>query len=136
MIISEKMRYLLAGGWNTIFGYLVGIGIFLLLNQYINIILIAILGNIISITMSFITYKLFVFKTRGHWLSEYLKCHLVYGVNTLLGTFFLWLFVDRLSFNIWLAQAAVILPVIIISYLMHKSFTFKRNALFIKSKHG
>jgi putative flippase GtrA len=130
IILSEKMRYLMVGGWNTIFGYIIGVGLFLILNQYMHIILIAILGNIISITMSFITYKLLVFKTRGRWLSEYLKCHLVYGVNTIIGILFLWFFVDRLSINIWLAQAAIILPMVIFSYLMHKFFTFKRIVLF------
>lgn len=128
MIHSEKLRYLLVGGWNTFFGYLTGVGLFLMLGNYFHIVLIAIISNAIPITMSFFTYKILVFKTRGQWISEYLKCYLVYGVNALLGIFLLWLFVDHLSINIWLAQGAIIIMTAIFSYLLHKRFTFKRSA--------
>lgn len=129
MIHSEKFRYLLVGGWNTVFGYLTGVALFLMLSQHLHIILIAIISNIIAITMSFITYKLLVFKTRGRWLTEYLKCYLVYGINALIGVFLLWLFVDHYSINIWLAQGAIIVLTVIFSYLLHKRFTFKRGPL-------
>jgi putative flippase GtrA len=128
MIHSEQLRYLVVGGWNTIFGYLTGVGFFLLLDQHLHIVLIAIFSNIVAITMSFITYKLLVFKTCDKWLSEYLKCYLVYGVNTLVGIFLLWLFVEHFSVNIWLAQGAIIGLTVVFSYLLHKRFTFKRSA--------
>jgi putative flippase GtrA len=129
VIHSEKLRYLLVGGWNTVFGYLTGVTFFLMLSQHLNIILIAIISNIIAITMSFITYKILVFKTSGRWFTEYLKCYLVYGINALIGVFFLWLFVDRYSINIWLAQGAIIVLTVMFSYLLHKRFTFRRGAL-------
>lgn len=131
MIRSEKLRYLLVGGWNTFFGYLTGVGIFLKLGQHLHIVLIAIIVNVISITMSFVTYKILVFKTRGQWLSEYLKCYLVYGVNALLGIFSLWLFVDQFAVNIWIAQAAIIPLTVIFSYFLHARFTFKRQPPFL-----
>lgn len=127
MIKSEKLRYLLVGGWNTVFGYLTGVSLFMMLGQHLHIVLIAIMSNVIAISMSFITYKLLVFKTCGKWISEYLKCYLVYGANALFGIFLLWLLVDYFFFNIWLAQGAIIAMTVIFSYLMHKRFTFKRH---------
>lgn len=132
MIHSEKLRYLLVGGWNTAFGYLVGVGLFLMLGQHLHIVLIAIISNVIAITMSFVAYKILVFRTHGKWLIEYLKCYLVYGGNALIGVFLLWIFVDYFSMNIWLAQGAIILLAVIFSYLLHKRFTFKRSALPLK----
>jgi putative flippase GtrA len=120
-----KLRYLIVGGWNTLFGYFFGVILFLLLNPYAHIVFIAIIANIASISMSFITYKLFVFRTPGGWLLEYLRCYIVYGFNAVLGIIFLWLMVDINGFNIWLAQGISILTVVIISYFLHKNFTFK-----------
>jgi putative flippase GtrA len=122
---DAKLRYLIVGGWNTIFGYFFGVLLFLLLNPYTHLVLIAIIANIISISMSFITYKLFVFRTSGGWLLEYLRCYIVYGFNAVLGIFFLWLMVDINEFNIWLAQGVSIFIVVIFSYFLHKHFTFK-----------
>ena len=91
---EQKTRYLLAGVWNTIFGYMLGVFAYLWLGDHMHIIFISIIVNIIAITMSFLSYKLFVFKTSGEWLIEYLKIYLVYGGTALIGTFLLWGFVD------------------------------------------
>lgn len=64
LLKKNSVRYFLAGGWNTAFGYLLGVGAYMLLSEHHHIALIAILCNILAITMSFITYKKFVFKTR------------------------------------------------------------------------
>lgn len=128
-MFSEKLRFLLVGGWNTVFGYATGVSLFLMLKDHFHIVIIAVIANIIGITMSFLSYKILVFKTRGKWLQEYLKCYLVYGFNALLGIALLWLFIDKLSLSIWIAQAVIIIITIILSYLMHKRFTFKRTPL-------
>lgn len=128
-MISEKIRYLLVGSWNALFGYLAGVGLFLMLKNHLHILLIAVIGNIIAITMSFLTYKVLVFKTRGRWIREYLKAYLVYGFNALLSIALLWVFVDQLSLNIWFSQAGIIIFTVIFSYLLHKRFTFKQPSL-------
>jgi putative flippase GtrA len=125
VIDSQKLSYLLVGGVNTLFGYGVGVGIYMLLAENWHIFLIGVVSNVISISFSFVTYKLFVFKTRGNWFAEYLKAYLVYGGMAALGILFLWLFVDFLSIRIWLAQGMVILLTVVISYFGHKHFTFR-----------
>ena len=75
----RPLRYLLAGGWNTVFGYATSVGLYALLADMLHITLIAGIASIVSITMSFLTYKIFVFKTSGNWLIEYGRSYLVYG---------------------------------------------------------
>lgn len=123
---SQKIRYILAGGWNTIFGYMLGVIAYLWLNNHMHIIFISIVTNIIAITMAFLTYKLFVFKTSGKWLMEYLKIYLVYGGTALIGTILLWGFVDYFRINIWISQGLVLGLLFIVSYVLNKKFTFKR----------
>ena len=124
---TKSIRYLLAGGWNTAFGYFLGVGLYLLLSDRLHITLIAIICNILAISMSFLTYKLFVFKTSGNWLTEYLRSFVVYGTMALLGILLLWCFVDLLGVKIWWAQALVIFLTVFISYFGHKLFTFKSH---------
>ncbi len=125
---AEKVRYLLAGAWNTAFGYFLGVGAYLWLGKAWHIIYISIFTNVIAITMSFLTYKIFVFRTRGHWIREYLKIYLVYGLTIIIGTLLLWVLVKFFALNIWLSQGLVLSSVFIISFFLNRSFTFKKNS--------
>ena len=124
---KQSLRYLMAGGWNTVFGYGIGVGLYTILSSQLHVAVIAAIANIFAITMSFLTYKLFVFKTTGNWLSEYGRSYLVYGSMALLSIILLWAMVDYLGVDIWYAQALVILLTVGVSYLGHKFFTFRSN---------
>lgn len=115
------------GGWNTMFGYGVGVALYDTLSPYLHILGIGAIANIIAISMSFLTYKLLVFKTVGHWLPEYLRSYVVYGGTALLGTLLLWLFVDGLKISIWIAQGLIIVSTVVISYIGHARFTFRQS---------
>lgn len=120
-------RYLIVGGLNTIFGYLCGIYLYYLLLNKLEIIFILLISNILSISFSFITYKLIVFRTSGNWLIEYAKCYVVYGGISVIGMSLTWLFLDFFNLNIWISQALSIFLITFISYYGHKKFTFNKN---------
>lgn len=122
---SKSASYLLVGVWNTIFAFVIGVSIYALLSDQLHTVLIGIICNVICISMSFMTYKLFVFKTSGNWVSEYGRSYLVYGATAFLGTALLWFMVDYLNFNIWYVQAFIILITVFISFLGHNFFTFR-----------
>ena len=122
---TTQIRYLCAAIWNTAFGYTVGIVVFELFNDSSKIILIGIASNVISISMSFIVYKIFVFRTDGNWLNEYLRSYVIYGSTSVISIFVLWVTVSKMSLNIYMAQAIAILCSVIFSYLGHKKYTFR-----------
>jgi putative flippase GtrA len=126
-LTSDKTRYLLAGGWNTLFGYCLGVSLYTLLSPSLNTVLIAVLANIIAISMSFLTYKLFVFRTKGHWMREYLRSYVAYGGTAVLGIFLFWFLIDTLNVSIWLTQFFTIAITAAFSYFAHKYFTFRRK---------
>ena len=125
---NQRIRYLLAGGWNTIFGYGLGVGLYLWLSPWFHVTVIGLVAGIFAISMSFLTYKVFVFKTEGNWLREYARSYVVYGGSTLISTGLLWFFVDQVHLPIWVAQALAIVVTVIISYLGHSRYTFKRDS--------
>jgi putative flippase GtrA len=84
------MRYLLVGAWNTLFGY--GC-FFLIVHLFLRLMpsqpslaasIASAVATLLNITVSFVGYKLFVFKTKGNFLREYARSFLVYLPSLLL----------------------------------------------------
>ena len=126
MVLNKKAIYLIAGGWNTIFGYFASLLIYQYYYNSLGIIFVGIVSNVIAISMSFTTYKIFVFKTKGNWWVEYIRCYLVYGFTAILGIIGLWVLVDIFQMQFWLAQLFLLIIAVIISYMGHSRFTFKK----------
>ena len=122
----QELRYLFVGVLNTLFGYTLGVGLYLALSPMVHVLIIGVISNVLAITFSFITYKWLVFQSRDHWLAEYLKSYLVYGGSAVLGILLLWLLVDGLAIPIWLAQGLAMSITVVASYLGHARFTFRR----------
>ena len=125
--MNQKIRYLLVGAFNTGVGYLLGVFFYHILKRYLHIVEIGLLTNFICISISFVAYKLWVFKTVGNWTVEYFRCFLVYGFSGVISIIFLYLLVDVLAVNIWFAQALAISITIVISYIQHNKYTFKQK---------
>lgn len=131
---NKKVFYLLAGGFNTIFGYGAGILFYFLFKNIVNTLIISLVANIFTISTSFLIYKLFVFKTKGNWLDEYLKSFLVYGSITIKAIILMVILVDYCHIPFWLAQALAMLIIIIVSYIGHNRFTFNKKIKLLKGK--
>ena len=89
---GQFVRYLCVGVWNTVFGYLdFALFTFLfshLLPQhllYLAVVVASLVSTPINITMAYFCYKFFVFRTKGNYLMEWLRCFAVYGVGMLPG---------------------------------------------------
>ena len=84
---EQFVRYLLVGLGNTLFGYGVYAALTAALAPVVphSYILASILATPLNITVSFLGYKWFVFKTRGHYLHEWIRCFMVYGSAMALG---------------------------------------------------
>jgi putative flippase GtrA len=89
---GQFVRYLCVGAFNTLFGYLIFAIILTLLNGvlpqrfvYLTVIAASLLSTPINITVAYLGYKFFVFKTHGNYLIEWLKCFAVYGTGMIPG---------------------------------------------------
>jgi putative flippase GtrA len=123
----KHLRYLLVGGWNTLFGYGTMVGLYYLLSSHLHLVVIATIANLLAISMSFTTYKLFVFRSQGKWWHEYLRSYVVYGGNAIFGILGLWLLASGMGMPVWLAQGLLMVFGVVLSYIGHQKFTF-RNA--------
>ena len=78
---EELVRYLMVGTWNTVFGYCSFALFVALLDPLIphGYIVAMVVSSLVNITISFLGYKLFVFRTKGRYLREWLRCLAVYS---------------------------------------------------------
>lgn len=121
---DRRIRYLAVGGLNTVWGYGISLALYYTLSPRWHIVAITTLISVIALTFSFVTYKLFVFRTKGNWLQEYMRCYVVYGGGALLGIAGIWLLVDGLHVPFWLAQGGLMALTVALSYLGHSRFAF------------
>lgn len=125
LLERREVRYVIAGGWNTAFGYGLFCGLYFLFHRFLHYMVIAVANSVIAITMAYITYKLFVFRTKGNFLREYIKFYAVYGVSTLIGLVVLALCVEILGLHPYAGQAVVIVVGVMVSYVGHSRITFR-----------
>lgn len=124
------VRYLIAGTFNTLFGY----GMFAALNfafsgHYIQA---AILANLASITVAFVNYKWFVFRTRGNYRRELMRCTAVYALIAFMGITGLWAVVPAIRATLGLPTASPYIGAALITgatstvgFKMHRGFSFR-----------
>jgi putative flippase GtrA len=89
---GQFIRYLCVGAFNTLFGYISFVVVLTLLNValparllYLTVILASLLSTPLNITVAYFGYKFFVFRTKGNYLGEWLKCFAVYGTGMIPG---------------------------------------------------
>lgn len=125
--VRQFVRYLLAGSANTALSY----GVYAALNYVFagrfpySYLAAAILGNIITITIAYVNYKVFVFKTPENYLREYLRFYVVYGFSFALGLILLPIFVEVLGLNSYLAGALLLPITVMLSFIGHKHYSFQ-----------
>ena len=137
--VWQMGRYLLVGGFNTLFGY----SLFAILNFCLqgigsySYMLASLLSNLIAITVAFLGYKWFVFKTKENYLKEWIRCVAVYSTGMLLTLAGLPILVPVLRRSMiqrpqsapYVAAAIMAVVTVIASFFGHKhiSFAVKTN---------
>lgn len=124
---NKKLRFLIAGGVNT----LVGLSVYPILYFYLEpigfgYIEVLLLAQIICITFSFASNKYFVFKTKGNLKKEYIKFFIFYGFYLLLNLLCLPFLVEVMKISPIISQTLFSIAIIISSYFWHNFITFKK----------
>ena len=131
---GQFLRYLAVGAWNTLFGYSTyALFTALLMPRFrLGYILASVFSSLLNITVAYLGYKFFVFKTEGNYLVEWLRCILVYGSGMLPGLIFLPLLVEGLHYGFHLSRSAPYIAGAIVmglgvlySFFGHKHFSFR-----------
>ncbi len=136
--VRQFVRYIVVGGFNTVFGYGVFASLtwsFRGLGSY-SYMYAAVLANVIVISVAFLGYKWFVFRTKGNYLMEWIRCFGVYGSSALIGLVGLPILVPILRHALhrperapYIAGALLTIVSVVFSFLGHKNFSFGQKRI-------
>ncbi len=122
---NQQARFLLVGAFNTAFGYLVFVVLFLLAGSRLHYLLVAVLAHFLAVIAAFLCHRRFVFRAEGPWFMQFIRYNLsVLGVM-LAGLLGLYLLVSLARLHPLPAQAVVTCLSVVVSYVAHRHFTFR-----------
>ena len=131
---AQFSRYILIGVWNTAFGYAMYAALTALLTPHVPYayILASVLASVLNITVAFLGYKWFIFKTTGNYLREWSRCVLVYSGGIMIGILLLPVLVYAVRHSTrfdaaapYIAGAALTGLNVVVGFLGHKNFSFQ-----------
>lgn len=134
---GQFLRYVLVGGWNTVFGY----SCFFLMNRWLatmmpeySYLVASVVSSLLAVTVAFLGYKWFVFRTKGSYLREWLRTVTIYSGSIFFSALALaplvWLIRHETPYQAqapYLAGAAIAVCNVVISFLGHRHFSFARR---------
>jgi putative flippase GtrA len=130
---QKKVRFVLVGAWNTIFGYLVFVACDYLFERffsprYVAYMSAAVLSNILAIINAYIFHKHITFQStvRGKGiLIEFARFFSTYLFSMILGLILLPISVEALGIEPRISAALLIPVSTVISYIGHSRFSFR-----------
>ena len=134
---GQFLRYLLVGGWNTVFAY----ACFFLMNKWLSTVIkeypyivAGLASSLVNVTVAFLGYKWFVFRTRGNYFSEWVCTLTIYGGSILISTLALAPLVGLIRHTTpyqtqapYIAGAVVSGFTVIASFFGHRHFSFRKT---------
>jgi putative flippase GtrA len=134
LVRDQRIAFLLVGGINTA----VGFGIFVACSQVVGhfvdrrfgaiagALVTIVISHILSVLFAFVMHRRLVFRVEGHVLRDLLRFESVYlttfGINAVALLVLVELGVHRIP-----AQAIVFVPILLLNYLGHRYFSFRRS---------
>ena len=123
--LPREMRFLMAGAYNTAFGYAVFVLLFFLLDPRVPYLWIALLCFPISLTSAFIVHRTLVFSSKEPWLPSFFRFNVSQLAAFLFGMVGLYTLVHFGRVQPLVAQALVLAASVFISYALHRHFSFR-----------
>ncbi len=130
-----KIRFVIVGIWNTIFGYVLFFVLDTLFThvfekRYVAYMSAAVLGNFLAIINAYIFHKYltFISKISGiRILAEFARFFTSYLFSFILGLILLPVIVEMFHIDPKIAAALILVVTVIVSYLSHSRFSFRQR---------
>ncbi|MDR0673044.1 MAG: GtrA family protein [Zoogloeaceae bacterium] len=124
---NQKTRFLVVGVWNTLFGYTFFVVLYGFFGNMENYLVISVISHFVAVSQAFVWHKYIVFRSTGKIAREFLKFNLSYSAAFIIGIALLFFFVDKLDFHPVIGQGFTIFSVTVLTYFVHKNFSFRQG---------
>ncbi len=122
--MRRPVLFLVIGAWNTLFGYLVFVGLYAVMGRHIHYLFILLICHVAAVTNAYLSYKWGLFRTQGYGWGEYLRFWTVHLYTFAANLILLPLCVQILKLGPVLAQGILTALAALAGYLGHSRFTF------------
>jgi putative flippase GtrA len=127
LINDKKIKYILVGGFNTVFGYAVFYTIYLFLIKHISYVLVILISHLINATIAFLLYRTLVFKNRNPIIPSFVKFNIALTSQLLLNLACTIILVEIVNFNVTSSQFIAVIISALFGYFAHKNFSFNEK---------
>ena len=127
MANRKEVRYVLVGGWNTLFGWAVFVALQLTVGATIGYMAVLVIAQVVSIINAYLCYRWLVFRVQGNWWLDFFRFSAVYWIVFALNIVALPLMVSVLGMNVIVSQTVFVVVTVIASYIAHNRFSFRRS---------
>jgi putative flippase GtrA len=121
---DERVRYILVGAVNTLFGFLFFVGSYLLLKDYAHYLVIFLFVQVVAVTFSHFMQRKIVWKSNAVYFPELMRFSLTYVFAAILNVGLLWLSQEFFSQTVLLSQFIIGTLLIPVMFLFQKYWTF------------
>jgi putative flippase GtrA len=126
LLASPRVRFLLVGGFNTVFGYALFVALQETLGETLHYLGVLLVAHVISTLVAFAGYRYIVFRVRGNVLVDLLRFWSLYAAVLAVNAVALPALVELGGVPVILAQGVFLVLTIIVSYVGHGRFSFRR----------
>jgi putative flippase GtrA len=123
----EQTLYLFVGGWNTLFGYAIWALLYFLLRSHLHYLIILVLSWPFAVINAYVGYRMIVFRSNASVWRELPRFSMVYVATLASALIALPILVRTLPFNLYVIQAMYTGVAVVLSYIGHKYFSFKKG---------
>jgi putative flippase GtrA len=124
--MTLKMRYLLVGIWNSIFGVFIFWVLLRTAESLIRYQGVLAVATVLSVCQSHITQRFFVWKSQAPFLPEFFKFGTVYAAQFVANLLLLMLMVEVFEIDVLPAQISITIVLVAIAFVINKKWTFSR----------
>ena len=122
---STQVRYLVVGGWNTLFGLALFAVLLWLLGGVVGYGVILLICQVIATIQAHWAQRRFVWRSESQFWPELLRFSLVYVVAYFVNLTLLTLCVEGLGWPVLQSQVAVTMLMVVLTYTINKVWTFR-----------
>jgi len=119
------LRFVIVGGWNTIFSYLVFAVLYRLMGGGWGDVAVQVITAIIGITNAYVLHRFLTYRSHGNWWREYLRFYVVYGSQVALQAGCFFVFSTWIGWDGYVVQLVLTAIFTVLSYWAHKVYSFK-----------
>lgn len=125
---NRKLRFLVVGGWNTLFGYLCFYVLYLLSADHLHYLIVAVIAHAVNVTQAYVMQRRLVFRSNAHIAYEFLRFNASLVATFLFNLLVMYMLVEGIALSPLLAQAIAIFTSLILTYVLHSFVSFRSSS--------